>query len=196
MDVAERKNATAAAEAQEWLTRFGDALQAQDAKAAAELFLTDGLWRDVLAFTWNLQTQFQRGQIEATLRETLPRTQPANFHIPAKRTPPRWVNRAGRDTIEVISSSRPFGPCHGVAAVPDGGALRAWTLVTICGVRGHEEFKKPEPWQRHPHLRRRELARPAEHAARLADHDPAVSWWAAPGWLSAARGCMLSASIP
>jgi cation diffusion facilitator CzcD-associated flavoprotein CzcO len=144
MNIAERKNATAPAEAQDWLVRFDAALQAQDAKAAAALFLPDGLWRDVLAFTWNLQTQFGREQIEQTLRETLARAQPANFHIPTKRTPPRWVSRAGRETIEVIFEfETAVGPCHGtLRLVPDEGRLRAWTLVTnLQELRGHEEFK-------------------------------------------------------
>jgi hypothetical protein len=34
---------------------FEAALQSRDAAAAAVLFLADGLWRDVLAFTWNIQ---------------------------------------------------------------------------------------------------------------------------------------------
>ena len=144
MNIAERKNATAPAEAQDWLARFDAALQARDAKAAAELFLDDGLWRDVLAFTWNLQTQYGREQIEATLRDTLARTKPANFHIPASRTPPRWVSRAGRDCIEVIFEfETAFGPCHGtLRLVPESGALRAWTVVTnLQELRGHEEWK-------------------------------------------------------
>ena len=147
MNVADYRNMTAPAEAQAWLASFGAALQAQDAKATAELFLADGLWRDVLAFTWNLQTQFGREQIETTLRDTLARTKPDNFHVPANRTPPRWVSRAGRDTIEVIFEfETAFGPCHGVVRlVPDDGTLRAWTLVTnLQELRGHEEFKKAE----------------------------------------------------
>jgi cation diffusion facilitator CzcD-associated flavoprotein CzcO len=145
MTIADRKNATAPAEAQSWLSGFAAALQALDTKAAAALFLEDGLWRDVLAFTWNLQTQYGREQIEQTLRDTLARTKPANLHIPSKRTPPRWVSRAGRDTIEVIFEfETAFGPCHAtLRLVPDGGVLRAWTLVTnLQELRGHEEFKK------------------------------------------------------
>jgi putative flavoprotein involved in K+ transport len=144
MNVADRRNATAPAEAQAWLARFATALEAQDAKAAAELFLVDGLWRDVLALTWNLQTQYGRADIERTLRDTLARTKPANFHIPAHRTPPRWVKRAGRDCIEVIFEfETAFGPCHGtLRLVPDGGILRAWTFVTnLQELRGHEEWK-------------------------------------------------------
>jgi cation diffusion facilitator CzcD-associated flavoprotein CzcO len=144
MNVADRKNATAPAEAQAWLAQFGTALEAQDTKAASEAFLADGLWRDVLAFTWNLQTQYGHAEIERTLRNTLARTKPANFHIPAHRTPPRWVSRAGRYCIEVIFEFETvFGPCHGtLRLVPDDGTLRAWTFVTnLQELRGHEEWK-------------------------------------------------------
>ena len=99
MNVAERKQATAPAEAQRWLANFEAALSAQDAAAAAELSLDDGLWRDILAFTWNIQTMAGRPAIEATLRETLARAQARNFHIPDRRTPPRWISRAGKKLI-------------------------------------------------------------------------------------------------
>jgi putative flavoprotein involved in K+ transport len=56
MNVAERKQTTAPADAQRWLESFDAALQAQDTAAIAELFIADGLWRDVLAFTWTIQT--------------------------------------------------------------------------------------------------------------------------------------------
>ena len=80
--------------------------------AAAALFLADGLWRDVLAFTWTIADHAGRPAIEAMLRETLARTKPANFHIPPKRTPPRWVNRAGTDCIEAMFEfDTAFGPC-------------------------------------------------------------------------------------
>ncbi|MGA7210212.1 MAG: hypothetical protein WBX78_15180, partial [Pseudolabrys sp.] len=91
MNVAERKQTNAPTEAQRWLASFESALQTNDVYAAAELFHADGLWRDVLAFTWTIQTMSGRAAIAATLRETLARTAPRNFHIPTKRTPPRWV---------------------------------------------------------------------------------------------------------
>src|SRR6187551_253711 len=97
MNVAERKQATAPAEAQRWLASFEAALSAGDAAAAAALFLDDGLWRDVLAFTWNIQTMAGRPAIEATLHETLSLARARNFHIPGKRTPPRWITRAGEE---------------------------------------------------------------------------------------------------
>src|SRR5215471_18298766 len=151
MNIADRKQATAAADAQRWLESFAAALRAKDAAAASELFLADGLWRDVLAFTWTIQTMAGRPAIAATLRETLVRTAVKNFHIPPKRTPPRWVTRAGREAIETLFDfETSFGPANGVLRlVPDAqGTLRAWTLNTnLHELRGHEEeFKRrPEP---------------------------------------------------
>jgi len=81
MNVAERKQATAPADAQRWLESFDAALQAQDTTAAAELFLPDGLWRDVLAFTWTIETMSGRAAIAATLRETLARKMMACFSL-------------------------------------------------------------------------------------------------------------------
>jgi putative flavoprotein involved in K+ transport len=182
MNVAPGKRDTAQTDAQNWLKQFEAALQSQDAPAAARLFLPDGLWRDVLAFTWNLQTQFGQASIEATLRQTLARTKPENFRIPPKRTAPRWVTRAGTETIETIFEfETASGPCHGVARlVPDPAApsrLRAWTLVTtLHELRGYEEaFKKRGVADDHSRdfggdnwLDRLEKAR------RYDDHDPAV----------------------
>src|SRR5471032_352752 len=135
MNVADRKNSTAPTDAKNWLTNFETALQPQDAGAAAELFIQEGLWRDVVAFTWTLQTMSGRQAIAATLRKTLARTKPHNFSIPAKRTSPRWVSRAGTQTIEAIFEfDTAFGHANGVVRlVPDPkipSRLRAWTLVT------------------------------------------------------------------
>ena len=84
-----------------------------------------------------------RPAIEATLRETLPRTRPGNFHIPGKRTPPRWITRAGADNIEALFEfETAYGPGAGVLRLkPDSdGALRAWTLNTnLQELRGYEE---------------------------------------------------------
>lgn len=149
MNIAERTRANAPAEAEAWLARFAGALQAEDAAAAAALFTEDGLWRDLLAFTWNIETASGRPAIEARLRETLARTKPTNFHIPPQRTPPRWVARAGSEAIECIFEfDTAFGPGNGVVRlvrdVQDPARLLAWTLNTnLQELRGHEEeFKR------------------------------------------------------
>ena len=136
---------TAPAEARAWLERLEAALSAQDAAAAAALFLPDGLWRDILPFTWTIQTMSGRAAITSTLQATLARTKPTHFQIPPSRTPPRWVSRAGTDCIETLFEfDTAVGPCAGVARlVPDPQApaqLRAWTLTTnLQEMRGHEE---------------------------------------------------------
>jgi putative flavoprotein involved in K+ transport len=145
MNVAERKQANAPADAQSWLAHLAAALQTQDAAATAELFLPDGLWRDVLAFTWTIQTMSGRPAIETMLREALAHTKPTNFHIPAKRTPPRWVTRVGTEAIEALFEfETAFGPGAGVVRlVPDPqtpSRLRAWSMVTTLEeLRGQEE---------------------------------------------------------
>ncbi|HWC92280.1 MAG TPA: FAD-dependent monooxygenase, partial [Pseudolabrys sp.] len=151
MNIAERARAAAPEAVQAWLGHFQTALQDNDAAAAAELFLPDGLWRDLLAFTWTIQTITGRAAIEREFAQTLARIQPRDFHIPQKRTPPRWVTRAGTECIEaIVAFETAFGPCNGVLRlVPDGeGRLRAWTLNTnLHELRGHEEeFKgRSEP---------------------------------------------------
>jgi cation diffusion facilitator CzcD-associated flavoprotein CzcO len=143
----DRTRLTPQADAESWLAAYDAALQSRDAAAAAALFLADGLWRDVLAFTWNIQTMAGRPAIEAMLRRTLARTKPAKFRIPPKRTPPRRVSRAGSECIEAIFEfETAFGPANGIVRlVPDSqGRLRAWTLSTnLHELRGHEEeFKR------------------------------------------------------
>src|SRR5215475_13834345 len=143
MNIADRKQATAPAGATRWLESYETALRRENTTAAAALFLPDGLWRDVLAFTWNIQTMTGRPAIEEILRQTVARTQPKNFHIPSRRTPPRWVTRAGTEAIEALFEFETiFGPANGVLRLaPDTqGLLRAWTLNTnLHELRGHEE---------------------------------------------------------
>jgi putative flavoprotein involved in K+ transport len=181
MNIAERTRANAPAEAREWLKSFAAALERQDAGAAAELFLPDGLWRDLLAFTWNIQTMAGRPAIESALRQTLARTKPAKFHIPPHRTPPRWISRAGTEAIECIFEFETgFGPCHGVVRLvrdaKDPARLRAWTMNTnLQELRGYEEeFKRRgEPDSTRDFGAENWLDRRNKQRA-FADRDPAV----------------------
>jgi putative flavoprotein involved in K+ transport len=118
-----------------WLEAFGDALARRDGAAAAALFLPDGHWRDVLAFTGDLTTTSGATAIAALLVRTVPATRPAGFRLPDGRTQPRRVTRAGTATIEAIFTFETMaGTANGVARlVPDPAdpsRLRAWTLVT------------------------------------------------------------------
>ena len=181
MNVAERKQATAPAEALAWLESFEATLRAQDADAAAALFLPEGMWRDLLAFTWNIQTMAGRAAIAATLRQTLDRTRPENFHIPASRTPPRWISRADTEAIECLFEfETSFGPCNGVVRLvreaQDPSQLRAWTLNTnLHELRGHEEAfrRRAEPDSTRDFGAENWLDRLTKQRS-FADHDPAV----------------------
>jgi putative flavoprotein involved in K+ transport len=134
-------------QAQVWLDSFAEALARRDARAVAALFVPDGLWRDVLAFTWTIGTEYGRAGIETMLRFRMPVAQAANVHIPERRTPPRKVRRAGRACVEALFAfDTVFGPCSGVLRLvsdPGSGEPRAWMILTALDeLRGHEDAWK------------------------------------------------------
>ncbi|OUV75802.1 MAG: hypothetical protein CBC83_02030, partial [Flavobacteriales bacterium TMED123] len=85
-----------------WLKAFENALVANDMVAVDELFVEDSYWRDLVAFTWRLSTFSGLGNINAAMREFVLPARPKNIQLAVDRTPPRWVNRVGVDTIEAI----------------------------------------------------------------------------------------------
>lgn len=120
--------------AEQWICAFAAALEAGDAAAAAGLFLPDGHWRDIVAFTWNIETFNGRAAIGEALAGKLGEIKPHNFHLPAGRAAPRLVTRAGTETIEALIA---FKTAHGNASavlrlVPDqqSGDWRAWIFAT------------------------------------------------------------------
>jgi len=183
MNVAERTHANAPAETTRWLERFAESLRANDASGASALFIDGGQWRDILAFTWTIETMSGRAAIATRLNETAVRTQAGAFHIPPERTSPRWVMRAGTQCIEALFAfETALGRCNGVLRlVPDPKApdtLRAWTLITTLEeIKGHEEaFRRRTPDDEAglrdyggPNWRDRRIT-----AARYDDHEPAV----------------------
>ena len=134
MNVVSRTRLDVEQTASSWLDSFGEAVGSGDAAAAAACFIVDGHWRDVLAFTWRLQTETGAAAIEAAFAPTLARTRPTNFHIPVERSAPRRVRRAGTDCIEAIFEfETAFGRANGVVRLVEDtadGAWRAWTLLT------------------------------------------------------------------
>jgi cation diffusion facilitator CzcD-associated flavoprotein CzcO len=183
MNVAERKQTTAAVDAQRWLESFEAAMRANDTAAAADLFLPDGLWRDVLAFTWTIETTAGRAAIAAKLRATLARTKPKDFHFPATRTPPRWAKRAGTDNIEgLFEFETALGRGAGVVRlVPDPQApsrLRAWTVVTTLEeLKAHEENFKRRAMHANEGIRDFGAENWSDRLAKARsynDHDPTV----------------------
>jgi cation diffusion facilitator CzcD-associated flavoprotein CzcO len=181
MNVISRTRPDAQEIALSWLNSFGEALQAKDAAAAAGHFAAGGHWRDVLAFTWRLQTASGGAAIEAALAPTFERTKADNFHFAAERSLPRRVRRAGTDCIEAIFEfETAFGRANGVVRLVEetDGAWRAWTLLTTLeelhgypdgrppAVSDAERFSRDFGGENWLDQRRK--------AAAYVDHDPAV----------------------
>jgi putative flavoprotein involved in K+ transport len=130
--------------ARDWLAAFEAALSS-DYAALAQLFHADSYWRDVLALSWTLQTVNGAPAILAELKLLAPRAALQKLHIDPDRAPPRWVTRAGTNTIEAIFKFETrIGRGHGILRlIPDerdGKRLKAWTLLTALEeLKGFEE---------------------------------------------------------
>ena len=126
---------------QAWLAQFERALGNEAALTA--LFTADAYWRDVLAFTWDIQTIHGRDAIAAALNAHAARTTASGVALAPNRTPPRQVTRAGTPAIEAIFRFETAqGRASGVVRlVTDAGeGVKAWTLLTTLDeLKGHEE---------------------------------------------------------
>ena len=54
--------------ARTWLNDFDAAMLAGDIDAATALFAGDGMWRDLLAFSWHIETMTGAAEIGESLR--------------------------------------------------------------------------------------------------------------------------------
>ena len=125
-----------AAEVDDWLARFDDALTREDAEAAAELFLDDSFWRDLIAFTWNIKTVENPDGVRDMLEHTLAHTRPRNWRTSEEPTAAEGVTEAW------IEFETEAGRGNGHLRLKDG---KAWTLLTaLYELKGHEEPKGAE----------------------------------------------------
>lgn len=179
MNAIERPGNAAVVEA--WLDALGHALRGEDAAATAALFLPDGHWRDVLAFTWELTTVSGADAIAGALHAGRAATGADGFRLHPDRTAPRRVTRAGVDVIEAfLAFSTRAGSAQGVLRLcPDAdGTLRGYTLLTALdqlhgfaepsGREGASTADYSRDFGGENWLDKRNRAR------AYADHDPAV----------------------
>ena len=125
--------ATPTEQAQDWLTRFDQALQQRDLDAAVALFGDDCYWRDLVSFTWNICTQESPAQVRAMLAARLDDVAPSNWQVEGQATSADGVIDAWCTFETRLSRGR--GHLRLV-----GG--RAWTLLTtMVELKGHEEKK-------------------------------------------------------
>ena len=128
-----------------WLAGFESVASDGNWEAVEALFLPDSHWRDLLALTWNIETVGGAVQIATALESHVPSAGVSGFRVDPARTPPRTVTRAGREAIEaIIAFETAVGRGEGVLRLApdaeDGGALKAWTLLTaMVELNGFEE---------------------------------------------------------
>jgi putative flavoprotein involved in K+ transport len=117
-----------------WLGRFEQALAEGDAAAASELFATDGLWRDLVAFTWNIKTLEGPPEIRAMLESQLADVAPSGWTTTEEPTTTEGITEAW------IAFETAVGRGTGVLRLRADGT--AWTLLTSLNeLKGHEEPK-------------------------------------------------------
>jgi len=116
-----------------WLADFERALTDRDIDAAADLFVEDCYWRDLVAFTWNIVTVEGRDGVREMLGQTLDRVRPSGFAVAGE------LGEAGADTESWIKFETSVGRGLGHLRLRDG---KAWTLLTTLNeLTGYEEQK-------------------------------------------------------
>jgi putative flavoprotein involved in K+ transport len=117
------------------LGKFDEALQAEDAEAAAEVFQDDCYWRDLVSFTWNIKTMEGKAQVHEMLEKQLAHIKPSNWEIAE--------GELASEEDGVITAWITFETAvargYGLIRVRDG---KIWTLLTtMVELKGHEEAK-------------------------------------------------------
>jgi putative flavoprotein involved in K+ transport len=124
-----------AAEVDQWLSSFDEALTRGDAAGAAELFGDESYWRDLVAFTWNLKTVEGREGVRDMLEHTLAHVKPSGWRASEEPVSAEGVTSAW---IEFETAA---GPGEGHLRLIGG---KAWTLLTTLDeLKGHEQRLGP-----------------------------------------------------
>ena len=115
----------------EWLGRFERALASGDGARAASLFVADGHWRDLVAFTWNIKTSEGIDEITSMLDAQLQQARPRDWRLAEPATEANGVVSA----FITFETERCRGKGH--VRLRDG---LCWTLLTAATeLKGHEE---------------------------------------------------------
>lgn len=126
--------------AQWWLSQFAKAAGDSDGQLFASLFIEDGFWRDVLAFTSDLRS-IRTANIAKAADAVFPRTEATGFVFasvaPAIEHPYPDITFL---TIHFDFQTQ-LGPAYGIARlVWDTDAWRAYTVFTMLeGIHGHAQ---------------------------------------------------------
>ena len=127
-------------EVTQFLDSFGNALEQGDIDAAVAHFLEDSYWRDLVTFTWNLNTSEGRDEISDMLRAQLGAVSPTGWRIAEGET----ATEEGGVTTAWIEFETAVARGYGLIRLKEG---KIWTLLTtMVELKGHEEpagFDRP-----------------------------------------------------
>jgi Pyridine nucleotide-disulphide oxidoreductase len=166
-----------------WLAKLGAAVEGRETEAFGRLFLPDGFWRDILAFTWTRPTFSGRPAIREAFGATVARAGAKNFRVAARESRPRFARRSGRRVLEAwFDFDTAVGTGAGFVRLlhdeSDADDPKIWLLLTtLHSLKGFEDpvgikrqtgnayskIQSSVNWKQH---REREQA--------YADRDPAV----------------------
>ncbi len=117
--------------AAEWLASLEGAIGAGNYSGAADLFVEDSYWRDLVSFTWNIVTVEGRDGIRAMLEARADDTAPTNWRIDGEATEADGVTEAWFAFETAVSRGRGHLRLRG-----DLG----WTILTTMDeLKGFEE---------------------------------------------------------
>jgi len=119
----------------QWLQSFESALSSSEASRVRDHLVDDSHWRDLVAFTWNLQQAHGADAVTRELVTTAPKIKPRHFTIATGFTPPREITHWEREVVEaVFDFETALGLGRGVVRLlrdSEGPAgSRAWLLLT------------------------------------------------------------------
>jgi hypothetical protein len=133
--MADRYSIDPAMAAAAWLGSLNVALDRQSATAVVDLFTENCYWRDVVAFSWDVQWVHGREGIARVMLADIADLRPRGFVVSEANTGPTRVTRVGREVIEVFHAFRTnYGSGKGIVRlVADDSSpigVRAWTILT------------------------------------------------------------------
>jgi putative flavoprotein involved in K+ transport len=144
-------------EVDNWLKSFNESILQQknkdeSIKILSNLFFEDSHWRDILAFTWKIQTVSGKSKIIEDLYNNILDVSAKDFQIDQERTPPREVIRGGKSVIEVILKfNTKFGECEGIVRLyedhEEQRQFKAWSFLTALSELNNSNNKELEKYQ-------------------------------------------------
>ena len=123
-----------------WLLQLSDALNAQQVNSVADLFESDGYWRDLLTLTWNIYTAEGRQAIVDMLQRTnLSRVIPIEFKLTDASIDDSGV------IFGLFEFSSKLGTGHGAVRLRNN---LCWTFMcSMESLHGYEEPMNYNRWK-------------------------------------------------